>query len=84
MELGFSRHIFYKYSNVMDDPGIEIRWGARLSAAVQTGPGAHPLSYTKGTGSFPGVKRPGRGVNHPPASSAEVKEGVELYFSSPL
>jgi hypothetical protein len=33
--------------------------------------------------SFPGVKRPGRGVNHPPTSSAEVKERVELYFYSP-
>jgi len=27
--------------------------------------GAHPASYTVGTGSFPGVKRPGRGVYHP-------------------
>ena len=32
---------------------------------------------------FPGVKRPGRGVNHPPPSSAEVKERVELYLYSP-
>ena len=37
-------------------PGIESRWGARFSALVQTGPGAHPASYTMGTGSFPGVK----------------------------
>ena len=36
-----------------------------------------------GTGSFPGVKRPGRGVDHPPTSSAEVKERVELYLYSP-
>ena len=28
--------------------------------------------------SFPGVKRPGRGVNHPRPSSAEVKERVEI------
>jgi len=35
-----------------------------------------------GTGSFPGVKRPGRGVDHPPTSSAEVKERVELYLYS--
>jgi len=28
----------------------------RFSAPVQTGPGAHPASYTKGAGSFPGVK----------------------------
>jgi len=27
-----------------------------------------------GTGSFPGVNRPGRGVDHPSPSSAEVKE----------
>jgi len=34
--------------------------------------------------SFQGVKRPGRGVDHPPPSSAEVKETVELYLYSPL
>jgi len=28
--------------------------------------------------SFPGVKWPGRGVDHPPPSSAEVKERVEV------
>jgi hypothetical protein len=33
--------------------------------------------------SFPGVKRPGRGVDHPPPSNAEVKERVELYLYSP-
>jgi len=27
---------------------------------------------------IPGVKRPGRGVNHPPPSGVEVKERVEL------
>jgi len=32
----------------------------------------HPAPYTKGTGSFPGVKRPRRGFDHP--SGAEVKE----------
>ena len=36
-----------------------------------------------GTGSFPGIKRPGRGVDHRPPSSAEVKERVELYLYSP-
>jgi hypothetical protein len=30
------------------------------------------------TGSFLGVKRPGRDVDHPP-SNGEVKERVELY-----
>ena len=48
-------------------PGIESRWGARFSAPVQTGSGAHPDSCIMSTGSFPwGVKRPGRGVDHPP------------------
>jgi len=48
--------------------------GARFSVPVQTGPGAHPTSYTMSTGSFLGVKRPGYGNDHPPPSSAEVKE----------
>ena len=29
-----------------------------------------------GTGSFPGVKRPGHGADHPPSYSAKVKERV--------
>ena len=36
-----------------------------------------------GTGSFPGVKRPGRGVDHPFLSSAEAEGRVELYICSP-
>ena len=39
--------------------------GARFSAPVQTGPGAHPVSYTVGTESFLGVKS-GRGVTLTP------------------
>jgi hypothetical protein len=46
--------------------GDRVPVGARFSAPVQANPGAHPASYTMGTGSFPGVKRPGRGVDHPP------------------
>jgi len=67
----------------LDGPGIESLCGAKFSAPVQTGSGAHPASYTMGTESFPGVKRPGRGVDHPPQYSAEVKERVELYLYSP-
>jgi hypothetical protein len=58
----------------LDGPGIESRWGARFFAQVQTGPGSHSASCTMGAGSFPGVKRPGRGADHPPPSSAEVKK----------
>jgi len=57
----------------MDGLGIEFRCGRDFPY----------LSCTMGTGSFPGVKRPGSGFDHPPASSAEVKERVELYLYSP-
>jgi len=43
-----------------------------------------PSPRTMGTGSFPWVKRPGRGVDHPPPSRAEVKETVKLYLNSPF
>lgn len=58
--------------------------GARFFAPIQTGPVAHPASYTLGTGSFLGVKWLEHGVNHPPTSSAEVKERVELICVLPL
>ena len=53
--------------------------GVRFSATVLTCLGAHAAPYKVGT-----VKRPGLGLNHPPPSSAEVKERVELhsYFPS--
>jgi len=41
--------------------GDRIPVGAKFSAPVETGPGAHPASCTMGTGSFPGVKS-GQGV----------------------
>jgi len=56
---------------------------ARFSAPDHTGPGTHPASYTMGTGSFLGVKRPELCVDHPPPYNAEVKERVELYLYSP-
>jgi hypothetical protein len=52
--------------------GDRIPVGARFSAPVQKGPRAHPASYTMGTGTFPGVKRPGCGANHPRPFSIEV------------
>jgi hypothetical protein len=64
----------------LDGPGIESPLGVRFSAHVQTGPGAHPASYTMGTGSFPGAKWPRRDFDHPSPSSAEVKERVDLYL----
>jgi hypothetical protein len=60
-------------------PGIESRWGRDFTHPLQTGPEAHSASYKMGTGSFLGLKRPGRGVD--PPSSAEVEGRVELYVS---
>ena len=64
-------------------PGIESLWGAKIFVPVRTGPEAHPVSYTMDAGSFPGVKRPGRDVDHPPHSRAKVKKRVS-YTSTPL
>ena len=50
--------------------GIESRWG-RDFLPVQTGP---PSLLYSGTGSFPGVKRPGRGVDHPPHLVLRLKK----------
>ena len=63
--------------------GDRIPVKVRFSVSVQTSPGAPTASYTMDTGSFSGVKRPERGVDHTSLSSAEVKERVELYLYSP-
>ena len=53
---------------------------ANFTAPVETGPGAHPAYYKIRTGSFPRIKRPGRGAEYPLPSSNDVKETVELYL----
>ena len=58
----------------LDGPGDRILVGARLSAPVRKGPGAYPASYTIGTGSFPGVKEQGRGIDHPPYLVPKLKK----------
>ena len=60
----------------LDGPGVELRWGTRFSASLQTGPGAQPVSYTMG------VKRPERGVDHPPHLAPRLKK-EQSYFYSP-
>ena len=51
---------------------IPVSVETMCSAPVQTGPRAHSTSCTMGSGPFPVVKRAGRGVDHPPPSSAKV------------
>jgi len=67
----------------LDSLGIKSRWGARFSAPVQTGPGAHPTSCTMDTGPFPGGKeQPGRAADPSPTPSAMVKK-QQSYTSTP-
>jgi hypothetical protein len=57
----------------LDGPGIESRC-RRIFRPVQTGPGAHSASYIMGTGSFPGVMRPGHDVDHPTPLASRLKK----------
>jgi hypothetical protein len=56
------------------ESGDRIPVRKRFSAHVQTGPGTNTASYTIGSGSFPGIKRPGRGVDHPIHLTPRLKE----------
>jgi hypothetical protein len=62
VELIFKWLIYYS-SGPGSSVGIAAGYGL-------DGPGAHPASCTMGTGCFSGVKRPGRGADHPLPSSA--------------
>ena len=59
----------------VDGPGIKSRWRRDFPTLRFTQP---PVQM--GTGSFPGLKRPGRGVDNLPLSSVKVKERVVLYL----
>jgi hypothetical protein len=65
----------------LDGAGIEFRLGRDMPhpSRPALGPTQPPIQW-----SFPGVKRPGRVVDHPPPSSAVVKERVGLYLYSPF
>ena len=75
-----------RYSDLLraGQSGDRIPVGARFSAPVQTGPVDYPASNTMGTGSFPGEKRPGRGVDHPPHLVPRLKKEQSLLLLPPL
>ena len=64
----------------LDGPWIESRWGRYFPYPSR--PAIGP-TYTTGTGSVLGVKRPRRDVDHPLPFSAEVEGRVELYNCFP-
>jgi len=63
----------------LDSPGIESRWGRDFlhPSRPVLRPTQPPVQWV------PGPEQPGRGVDHPPLSGAEVKERVELYLYCP-
>ena len=64
-------------------PGIESRCGDEIfSTRPDRSWGPTSLLYNGYRLSYPGVKRPGRDVDHPLPYSSEVKEKVELYLYS--
>ena len=67
----------------LDDPGIESRWGRDLPhrSKLTLGPTQPPVQWVPNL-SRKGGGGPRRGVDHPPPSSGEVKERVELYLCS--
>jgi hypothetical protein len=72
----------YSYWLLAGRSGDRIPVRVRFFEHVQTGPGAHPTSCTMGTGSFPGVKWPGRGADHPPVLAPRSRKGRAIPLSS--
>ena len=64
-------------------PGIKSRWRQNFPHPSRPALEAHPASYTILYWDFPGGKEAKAGVDHPPPSSAEVTERVELQLYSP-
>jgi len=62
--------------------GDQILVGVTFFAPDRTSHGAHPVSYTMGTGSFVGVKQLGNCFIHTSQSYVEVKRKVEQYLIS--
>jgi hypothetical protein len=66
-----NQNSYSRYSDSLRPGGSRDRIPveARFFQPIYTGPEARPASCAMGTGSFLGVKRPARGVNHPLPSS---------------
>ena len=54
--------------------------GSKFSTLAQTYTAAHLSFFARGTGFFPGIKRPRCGLDHLVPSRVEVKERVQLYL----
>ena len=61
----------------MNGPGIESHWGARFSAPVQNGPGAHPTSCTMNIVS---LYRRQSGLGVALTTYPHVAQRIELFY----
>jgi hypothetical protein len=70
----------------LDGTGIKSQWGGENFRTCSDWSRGPPSLLYNGYWVFPVGKAAGmwRGVDHPPQSSADVKERVELYIYSPL
>jgi hypothetical protein len=84
MEPGVSRYRVKAtgWTTGVQFPAGEIDAMSSLRHRVQTGPGAYPASYWKGTGE--GALSPGRGADHSHLTSAEDKNAWIYTFTPPL
>jgi len=76
------KHVLYTDSLRIGRFGDGLRMRAKFSAVFQTGPGAHPAFFTMSRVSFPGVKSPGRGVDHHPHLAPKLNKELS-YTSTP-
>ena len=65
-----------------DGPRIQSWWGKIFCIHSEWPWGPPSLLYSGYQLSFPGLMWPGHGIDHPPSSSVDVKERVELYLYS--
>jgi hypothetical protein len=56
---------YFRHATKLCRSGDRMPVGVRFSTPVQTGPGTYSASYVMKTRSLLGVKRPGRGSEHP-------------------
>jgi hypothetical protein len=68
----------------LDGPGIEHQWRRDFPDHPDRPRDTPSLLYNGYQLSFPGIKRPGRGDQHPLTSRPENKERAELCLTLPL